>query len=71
LWKEEYPSETRTNCVRVASKFGERPYLEQWLEILGTLSEEQMLFFQGAKTITVWHRKRSLALSLLGVEDFF
>jgi len=53
LWKEEYPSETRTNCVKAASKFDKRPYLEQWLEIIGKLSEDRMLFFQDAKTIAV------------------
>lgn len=43
--KEEYLSETRTKRVRAASKFDKRPYLEQWLEISGKLSEEQMPFF--------------------------
>lgn len=38
LWKEQYPSETRTNCVKAASKFDKRQYLEQWLEIIGKLS---------------------------------
>jgi len=53
LWKEQYPSETRTNCVKAASKFDKRAYLERWSEILGKLSEDRTLFFQDAKTITV------------------
>ena len=53
LWKEQYPSETRTNCVKAASKFDKRTYLERWSEILGKLSEDRTLFFQAAKTIIV------------------
>ena len=53
LWKEEYPSETRTNCVKAASKFDKRHYLKQWLEIIGKLGEDRALFFQDAKTIAV------------------
>ncbi|MGA3191690.1 MAG: glycosyltransferase family 4 protein [Candidatus Bathyarchaeia archaeon] len=53
LWKEQYPSETRTNCVKAASKFDKRQYLEQWLEIIGKLSEDRTLFFQDARAIAV------------------
>jgi glycosyltransferase involved in cell wall biosynthesis len=53
LWKEGYPSETRTSCVKTASKFDKRQYLEQWLEIIGKLSEDRTLFFQDAKAIAV------------------
>jgi glycosyltransferase involved in cell wall biosynthesis len=52
LWKENYPLNTRTNCVKAASKFDKRPYVEQWLEIIGKQCEDRMLFFQDAKTIT-------------------
>ena len=51
LWKEQYPLKTRTNCVRAALKFDKRPYLEQWLEIIGKLCDDQMQFFQNAKAI--------------------
>jgi hypothetical protein len=44
LWKEEYPSLTRTNCVKAALKFDKRTYIEQWLEILGKLCEDQTVF---------------------------
>jgi glycosyltransferase involved in cell wall biosynthesis len=52
LWKECYPLKTRTNCVKTALKFDKRPYVRQWLEIIGKLCEDRMLFFQDAKTIT-------------------
>ena len=55
LWKERYPSETRDNCVKAASKFDKRQYLDQWSEILGKLTEDRMLFFQDARTIEVQH----------------
>ena len=44
LWKEEYPSQTRTNCVKAALKFDRRTYVEQWLETLGKLGEDQTVF---------------------------
>ena len=44
LWKEEYPSQTRTKCVKVALKFDRRPYIEQWLEILGKLCGDLTVF---------------------------
>jgi len=44
LWKEEYPSQTRTNCVKEALKFDKRTYNEQWLEILGKLCDDQSVF---------------------------
>jgi glycosyltransferase involved in cell wall biosynthesis len=44
LWKEECPSQTRTNCVKAALKFDRRTYIEQWSEILGKLCEDQTVF---------------------------
>jgi hypothetical protein len=44
LWKEEYPSQTRTNCVKAALKFDRRTYIEQWLEILGKHCEDHTVF---------------------------
>jgi hypothetical protein len=44
LWKEEYPLQTRTDCVKVALKFDRRTYIEQWLEILGKLCEDRTVF---------------------------
>ena len=34
LWKGGYPSRIRLNCVKVASKFDKKFYLEKWLKIL-------------------------------------
>jgi glycosyltransferase involved in cell wall biosynthesis len=44
LWKEECPSQIRTNCVKAALKFDRRTYIEQWSEILGKLCEDQTVF---------------------------
>ncbi|MCJ7631069.1 glycosyltransferase, partial [Candidatus Bathyarchaeota archaeon] len=35
LWKEEYPTRIRTNCVKEASKFDKKLYVEKWLQTLG------------------------------------
>ena len=35
LWKEEYPTRMRTNCVKEASKFDKKLYVEKWLQTLG------------------------------------
>jgi len=50
LWKEKYLVETRTDCVKAASRFDKRPYLEQWLEILGKLCDDRIRVFQDART---------------------
>jgi glycosyltransferase involved in cell wall biosynthesis len=34
LWKEQYPSEIRTNCVKAASKFDKKVYARKWREII-------------------------------------
>jgi glycosyltransferase involved in cell wall biosynthesis len=47
LWKEEYPSQTRTNCVKAALKFDRRTYVEQWLEIVWKLCWDQTVFPRG------------------------
>jgi len=44
LWKQKYPSQTRTNCVKAALKFDKRIYIEQWLEILGKHCEDHTVF---------------------------
>jgi len=37
LWKEEYPSQLRTNCVKEASRFDKRVYIKKWLQTLGCI----------------------------------
>lgn len=34
LWKEEYPTRMRTNCVKEASKFDKKIYTQKWLKML-------------------------------------
>jgi glycosyltransferase involved in cell wall biosynthesis len=43
LWKNEYPSKMRKNCVKVASRYDKRLYTEQWLEILKKTVEDRSL----------------------------
>src|SRR3972149_430184 len=42
LWKEGYSSCVRGNCVKEASKFDRRFYLEKWLKVLDGLCGEQV-----------------------------
>jgi glycosyltransferase involved in cell wall biosynthesis len=37
LWKNGYPSQMRSNCVNVASKFDVSFYLEKWFKILSNI----------------------------------
>jgi len=41
LWKGEYPSHVRLNCVKVASKFDKKFYLEKWLKLLSYFTENR------------------------------
>lgn len=41
LWKEAYPSGMRQNCVKTASKFDRRIYLEKWLQVLSGFIESK------------------------------
>jgi len=51
IWKNGYKREMRLYCVKEASKFDKRQYVEQWLEIIGKLGEGRMLSFREAKAI--------------------
>jgi glycosyltransferase involved in cell wall biosynthesis len=42
FWKEGYPSCARVNCVKEASKFDRRFYLEKWLKVLNDLCGGQV-----------------------------
>jgi glycosyltransferase involved in cell wall biosynthesis len=42
LWKEGYPSCVRLDCVKEASKFDRRFYLEKWLKVLDGLCGGQV-----------------------------
>jgi len=42
LWKERYPSSMRMSCVKEASKFDRRFYLEKWLKVLDGLCGGQV-----------------------------
>ena len=42
LWKEGYPSHIRLNCVRAASKFDKKFYLEKWLKKIDGLCQDRL-----------------------------
>jgi len=44
FWKEGYPSCMRMNCVKEASKFDKRFYLEKWLQVLNGLCGGQFRY---------------------------
>jgi len=41
LWKGGYPSRTRLNCIKAASKFDKKFYLEKWLKLLSYFTENR------------------------------
>jgi hypothetical protein len=43
LWKSGYPSCLRLNCVRAASKFDRKLYVEKWFKVLANFVEDKTI----------------------------
>ena len=53
LWKNGYSSCVRLNCVRAASKFDRRLYVEKWFRVLANFVEDKTTFPNGFLKATV------------------
>ncbi len=45
LWKEGYPSSMRKRCIKEASRFDKRFYVEKWVEVIDSLDRNVSLRF--------------------------